>query len=502
MVTGVTIRASEPRPPDRPAPTFIFGGTMRRGRGWKGLLAVLCALTLTATAAACSSDSGSSGGGGSNGDTTGISGKVVKVGVAVSDLDGLRAAGFSLAPALTTNNLAKRVTSYFDEWNAAGGINGYTFEPVLMVWDPVKPATAQKVCDDATINTPVFAFINASGMGAKYIECVAKGGVPVYFGEVAPQSAHDTGLLTTILPSAEINASSGVNAAIESGQIPKGAKVGILAGNGPEHVSASAVAKAALEKNGNTVTAVAINTLVGDPGIQNTESAAAVNTFKSAGVTNIVVALQFTASGGFWDNAGGNNWAFTFLDVASSMCTAFGAKSLKPAAVGGICYTSVGDDVTSTGTLAPQTDFEKECLAKWNSFTKDDFGGAPSYLGVPSGETRTLPDGTKVSSDYGPNECTLMNLFKKAVEKAGKDLDRGSFMKATRTVGPVSIAKGSNGKGDAVEANTYIGTVVHAVKLTAAPTGTAKNATGTYNGCAVDVQCWVPVNNTWYPITK
>jgi hypothetical protein len=184
------------------------------------------------------------------------------------------------------------------------------------------------------------------------------------------------------------------------------------------------------------------------------------------------------------------------------MCTAYGAKSLKPAAVGGICYTMVGDDVTSTGTLAPQTDFEKECLAMWNKNTVNDFGGAPSYLGVPSGETRTLPDGTKVSSDYGPNECTLMNLFKNAVEKAGKNLDRGSFMKATRTVGAVPIAKGSNGKGDAVEANTYIGTLVHAVKLTAAPTGTAKNATGTYNGCAVDVQCWVPTSTTWYPVTK
>lgn len=481
---------------------------MRRGRGWKALVALLCALTLTATAAACSSDSGSSGGGGSsggngsNGDTTGISGSVVKIGVAVSDLDGLRAAGFQLAPALTTTNLSKRVTSYFDEWNAAGGINGYTFEPVIMVWDPVKPATAQKVCDDATINTPVFAFINASGMGAKYIECVAKAGVPVYFGEVAPQSAHDTGFLTSISPSAEVNASSGVKAAIESGQIAKGAKVGILAGNGPEHVAASAAAKSALEANGNTVTAVAINTLQGDPGIQNTESAAAVNTFKSAGVSNVVVALQFTASGGFWDNAGGNNWQFSFLDVASSMCTAYGAKSLKPAAVGGVCYTVFGDDVTSDGKLVTETDFEKECRAWWAKTTVNDFGGAPSYLGVPSGETRTLPDGTKVSSDYGPNECTLMNLFKKAVEKAGKTLDRGSFMKATRTVGEVPVAKGSNGKGNAVEANTYIGTVTHPVKLTAAPTGTAKNATGTYNGCPVDIQCWVATGTTWYPLTK
>ena len=476
---------------------------MRQRSGWRAVTALVCALTLTLTAAACSSSSGSGGGGssGSNGDTTGIDGKVVKVGIAVSDLDGLRASGIQLAPALTTKNLSKRISSYLDDWNAAGGINGYTFEPVVMVWDPVKPATAQKVCDDATINTPVFALINSNGMGAKYIECIAAAGVPVYFGDVAPQSAHDTGFLTSISPSAEVNATAGVNAAITAGQIPKGAKVGILAGNGPEHVAATAASKAALEKNGNTVTAVAINTLQGDPGIQNTESAAAVNTFKSAGVSNVVVALQFTASGGFWDNAGGNNWQFTFLDVASSMCTAYGAKSLKPSAVGGTCFTVFGDNVTSDGKLQTLTDFEKECLAHFSALTKDDFGGAPSYPGVPSGETRTLPDGTKVSSDYPPNECTLMNLFKKAVEKAGKNLDRGSFMKATRTVGEIPVALASNGKGNATESTTYVATVTHGVKLTAAPTGTAKNATGTYNGCAVDIQCWVPVGSTWYPLS-
>lgn len=480
---------------------------MARGRVWKALVAVLCALTLTATAAACGSSSssggGSSGGSGSNGDTTGIDGNVVTVGVAVADLDGLRAAGFNLAVGLTTTNLAKRVTAYFDEWNAAGGINGYTFKPITMVWDPVKPATAQKVCDDATINTPVFMFINASGMGAKYVECIAKAGVPTYFGEITPQSAHDTGVLTTIAPSAEVMASSGVKAAIESGQIPKGGKVGILAGNGPEGVAAAASAKAALEANGSAVTTVSINTLQGDPGIQNTESSAAVNTFKSAGVTNIVIGLQFTASKGFWDNAAGNNWQFTFLDVAASMCTAYGGKSLQASAVGGTCFTMFGDDQTSDGKVVTETAFEKECRAFWDkTFVASVFSGTPSYPGVPSGETRTLPDGTKVSSDYGPGECTLMNLFKKAFEKAGKNVDRGSFMKATRTVGELPIAKASNDKGNASEATTYIGTLIHPVKLTAAPTGTAKNATGTYNGCAVDIQCWVPTGSTWFPIAK
>jgi len=471
---------------------------MARSRTWTAAIAVVCAFTLLA--AACSSgDSDSSGGGG---DTTGVTDTAIRIAVAVSDLDGLRAAGIALAPALTTTNLSKRVTSYFDEWNAAGGINGRKIEAVVMTWDPVKPATAQKVCDDATINTPVFAFMNTNGMGAKYIECIAKAGVPVLFGDNAPQSAHDTGWLTSISPSAETNASAGVAAAIKAGQIAKGAAVGILSGNGPEHVAAVSAAKTILEANGNKVTVAQINTLQGDPGIQNTESAAAVNTFKAAGLANVVIALQFTASGGFWDNAAGNGWKFTFLDVASSMCTAYGAKSLKPSAVGGICYTIFGDSTSSDGKLRAETDFEKECRAHFDKISANDFGGVKSTPGIPSGETRTMPDGTKASSDAPPNECTLSNVLKLSLEKAGKKLTRESFMKAMRGLGSLPVALGSDGKGSQATGKTYIADFIHGDKLTAAPTGTAKNANGTYNNCPADIQCWVPVDAVWYPIGK
>ena len=461
-------------------------------------MAVACALSLTIGVAACGGSSDSS----VPGNTKGVTDTTIKIGVAVSDLDGLRAAGLALAPALTTANLSKRVTSYFDEWNAAGGINGRKVEPVVLTWDPVKPATGQKVCDDATINNDLFAFVNANGLGAKYIECIVAGGVPSFFGDVAPQSAHDTGLLTSTKAPVESNATAGIDAAIASGQIAKGAVVGILAGNGPEHVAAAASAKAALEKNGNKVTVVNVNTLQGDPGIQNSESAAAVNTFKAANVANVVVALQFVASGGFWDNVAGNNWQFTVLDVASSMCSAYGAKSLKPSAVGAICFTSDGDSTTSDGKLRAETPFEKECRAKFDALVVNDFGGAKSYAGISSGETRTLPDGMKVSSDYPPNECMFVNVIKSALEKAGKNLTQEGFMKALRGLGDVPYALGSDGKGSQEPGKTYLATLIHADKLTAAPTGTAKNANGTYNNCPADIQCWVPVDAKWYPIAQ
>ena len=117
---------------------------MRRSSTVRALGAIACAMLLTVGIAACSSssESGSSGGGGT---TTGVTDTTIKIGVGVSDLDGLRAAGMALAPALTTQNLSKRVTSYFDAWNSAGGINGRTVEAVVLTWDPVKPATGQKV---------------------------------------------------------------------------------------------------------------------------------------------------------------------------------------------------------------------------------------------------------------------------------------------------------------------------------------------------------------------
>lgn len=475
------------------------GEQMRRSSTVRALGAIACAMLLTVGIAACSSssESGSSGGGGNS---TGVTDTTIKIGVGVSDLDGLRAAGMALAPALTTQNLSKRVTSYFDAWNSAGGINGRTVEAVVLTWDPVKPATGQKVCDDATINNEVFAFINANGLGAKYIECIVAAGVPAFFGDVAPQSAHDTGWLTSTKAPVETNAAAGTKAAIDSGRISKSAVVGILSGNGPEHIAATATTKALLEANGNKVVVAQVNTLQGDPGIQNTESAAAVNTFKAANVNDVVIALQFTASGGFWDNAAGNNWKFTVLDVASSMCSAYGGKSLKPAAVGSVCFTSDGDSTTSDGKLRPETDFEKQCRATFDALVVNDFGGAKSYPGIPSGETRTLPGGMNVSSDYPPNECMFVDVIKKGLEKAGKNLTRESFMKAVRSLGDLPYALGSDGKGSQEPGKTYLALYVHADKLTAAPTGTAKNANGTYNGCPVDIQCWVPVDAKWYAI--
>ena len=478
---------------DRPTGRLEQGRTMRSN--WKVLAAgLVCSLALLATA--CSSGSSSGGGGSSKETSPGVTETEIKIGVAVSDLDGLRASGISLAPALTTGNLSKRITSYFDEWNAAGGIQGRKVVPVVITWDPVKPATQEKVCADATINNELLAFVNANGMGAKYIQCISDAGVPVFFGDTAPLAAYANDTLTTIAAPVEIMASAGTQGAIDAGTITKTTKVGILNGNGPEHIASTAAVKKVLAKAGvpdSNITTVNVNTLVGDPAVASSEAAAAVNTFKAAGVTNVLVGLQFTSSTGFWDNVKPDTFKYTILDTASSNCTQYGAARVKPSAIGATCYTVFGDSVDKNG-LRPETAFEKECRAKFDALSaKTNDYPSKSYPGVPSGDTIKLADGTILSSDYPPNECTFVTIFKRAFDAIGKKaITRESFMKAVRNLGAVDIALASDGKGSQSPGKVYLSDYIHGDLLTPASKDTPRSANGTWNGCPTPVNCFVP----------
>lgn len=454
-----------------------------------------CAIALLATA--CSSGGGS-GGDQSSQTSPGVTETEIRIGVAVADLDGLRASGLALAPALTTENLSKRITSYFDEWNAAGGIQGRKVVPVVLTWDPIKPTTQEKLCAEATINNELLAFFNDGGMGTKYVQCISDAGVPVLFGNTAPLAAYASGTLTTIAAPVEVMAAAGTQGAIDSGTITKTSKVGILNGNGPEHMASTAAAKKVLTSAGvpeSNITTVNVNTLVGDTGVASAEAAAAVNTFKAAGVTNVLVGLQFTSSGGFWDNVTPTTYTYTILDTASSNCTQYGAARVKSSAIGATCYTVFGDSVTKDGKLREETAFEKSCRARFDALSAktNDFP-TKSYPGVPSGDTIKLADGTVLSSDYPPNECTFMTMLQRAFTGIGtKALNRESLMSAIRNLGPVDVALASDGKGSQSPDKPYVSDYIHGDKLTGATKDTPRSADGTFNGCPTPTNCFIPV---------
>lgn len=472
----------------------------------RGLIALLMVFGLIA--AACGG-SDSDGGGDSattqadeerTASDTGVTADTIKIGVGVSDLDGLRAAGISLPAALTTKNLSTRITSYFDDWNLAGGINGRMVEPVVLTWDPTKPATQEQFCAQATVDNELFAVTVSSGLNNKTVDCLLDAGMLTYFGEFAAQASHDTELLITIPPPVETAASAGATAAIDAGIVEQGDVVGILAGNGPDQIAASASAKQVFEDAGYTVNAVEINTLQGDVGAINQETGAAAGTFKAAGVTNVMIVLPFTNQGGFY-TAAGTDFTITVLDTASANCTPFGASRAAAGAIGATCISVWDNQNTADGAVREETDFEKECRAHFDEVFAAEFP-TPSSPGVPSGQVIDLPDGTKISSDYDGFACTLANIMKGSLEGGGVDLTRVSAYQAALGLGDVPIALASDGQGTLAEGKTYASDFVHSVKLTAATLEVPKSASGTYNGCPAPVNCWVPTSNEWFAIEQ
>jgi hypothetical protein len=474
--------------------------SMRISRRRGALVALLVAVGLLAAACSSSGDGGESSEPAEPTATdVGVTADTISIGVGVADLDGLRAAGLSLPPALTTENLSSRVTSYFDEWNAAGGINGRTVAPVVLTWDPTKPATQDQFCAQATVDNELFAVIVPTGLNNKTVDCLLNAGMLTYFGEFAAQASHDTNLLITLAPPVEVGAEAGARAVVEAKSVPEGATVGILAGNGPDAKAASAATKTVFEEAGYKVEVVEVNTLQGDVGAINQESGAAAGTFKAAGVTHVMMLLPFTNQTGFY-NAAGSDFTVTVLDTASANCTPFGASRTPAAAVGATCISAWDNSNTAAGAIRTDTEFEAACRAHFDEVFITDFPNG-SDPGVPSGQTITLPDGAVLSSDYDAFACTMTNVLKGSLEGAGVDLTRTSAYDAALALGEQPVALASDGKGTLAQGKTYLTDFVHSVKLTAASLETPKSASGTYNGCPAPVTCWVPTADTWYPVT-
>ncbi len=467
-------------------------------------MALIAVMALALASCSSGSSEGGSDGGGSDEERTasdtGITADTIKIGVGVSDLDGLRAAGLSLPAALTTDNLSTRVTSYIDDWNAAGGINGRMIEPVVLTWDPVKPDTQDQFCAEATVDNELFAVIVSTGLNARTVQCLLDAGMLTLFGEFVGQAAHDSGLLLTIAPPVEIGAQAGSQAAIDSGEVAEGSVVGILAGNGPEAKAAAAESKSVFEDAGFTAQVVEVNTVQGDVGAINQEAGTAAGTFRAQGVTNVMMLLPFTNQAGFYDAAGGA-FKITVLDTASANCTAFGASRTPAAAVGAQCITIWDNQNLAEGGIRTQTDFEVECRAHYDKVFAGVFptGSSP---GVPSGQVITTADGEEISSDYDAFACTLTNLFEKMMEAAGTNPTRESAMSAALGLGDLPVALASDGQGSLAEGKTYMADFVHSVALTAVAAETPKGADGTYDKCPAPVNCWVPTSNEWFPITN
>ena len=118
----------------------------------------------------------------------GVTEDTITIAVIIADLKGLRDIGFPLPDGLTNESLSGRIGTYLDDWNAAGGINGRTFEMIEITWNPLDTTTMENACIEATLDNEVFLVINASGFNPAFLPCLTEDNdTTVILGDKAPQ---------------------------------------------------------------------------------------------------------------------------------------------------------------------------------------------------------------------------------------------------------------------------------------------------------------------------
>jgi hypothetical protein len=436
----------------------------------------------------------------------GVTEDTIKVGVLVADLDPLIESGFSLPAALSTDHLASRWSSYFDDWNAAGGINGRMVESVTLVWDPLDSSTMEDACTQGTLDNELFMVMNGSGFNTSFIPCFAEDNeVFFFFGETATQEMIDRmpDRLFQLNPTAEEAGLVGTTAAVEQGLVPEGAKVGILSSADNASINAAGLAtQAVLEEAGFETELIEVTTLDVDPAVTNAETASAVSEFTAAGVGHVFVLMGFTTAAGFWGEVGeaSPDWERTIIDSSSAMCTPFGASRTNPAAEGSVCVTAYDSYALPDGGLRDDDDYEAQCRAEWIEHFPEFEG--QSDQGVPSGEIALeTADGDLLYSDYAPGECTMVKILEEVLVNAGVNLTRDSLADAMRQYSGLQAFR-SNGEGAFGPEKNFYSTQMHAQKFVVVPADTAVSADGTYLGCPAPVNCWIPVTSEWTPIEQ
>ena len=425
----------------------------------------------------------------------GVSETEITLGVAVADLEAVRAMMPGVVPeTLTTDHLFDRWQVFFDDINEAGGVNGRTVMLERLVWNPLDPASFDTLCAAATIDNELFAVINGTGLSAVARECILDAGVPIVYGDVMSQAEFDTGLAISLVPSTEAMAAAGVKNWVENTDAAAGSTVGLLSNNSPLGVAAGDAAQAALEDAGFVVTRAELDSLSGDSGAINEAGGVAVGNFVAEGAVHALVATPFTENSGFWAKASEASLPFTLLDVSSSGCSPFGLSADRAAsAVGSTCVTAF-DHSTDGTSIRPDTEFEASCRANFDENFTDYYGG-PSSPGVPAGRQLTDSTGKVLNSDYTPGECTLSNIINLGLAAAGVNPTRASFIDAVLNLGDVPLALVGGGTGTFKPGKPFAANAVHVVKVTKAASDTAVDANGLYNGCAAPVNCGVVVSD-------
>ena len=415
------------------------------------------------------------------------------------DIDAIIRRGIDVG-AISNEGLAARFKAYVD---AFGPINGRKVNVEIVGWDPLDPTDFDKACTRATIDTKPFVVVNGSGYRDSSIPCLAiDNATPFMTGDMVggeTQKAAGKNIVALQLPP-EVAAKNAARIVDETKQLPKNAKIGILANDIPAPKLAGETLEKELKKRGyNVVSKVNAAGLVGDPGQLRTTTGQAALTFQAEGVDTVFNVESFNPVPSFFAEASkvGYKPKMFAIDGQSTTCNAAGVARFEVPEADITCITAFDDAAALDGKgVHADNEFEAKCQKEF-----DAYRNVKSHPGGPSaGKT---VNGVKYEEDYPPNECMLANLLLPAMKKAGKNLTWDKVQKNIMAVEKGPAAYMSDGAGGFSAKRPYYVNKMQFTKYVDAGASTPQSPDGSYGGCVIPVPCLVPQTvdgQQWFPI--
>jgi ABC-type branched-subunit amino acid transport system substrate-binding protein len=363
----------------------------------------------------------------------GVSADNVKVGVILLDLAGASKLIGGLAGASADDQQAA-LQAFFDDANAAGGINGRKIVPVYTKYDPVS-GDANVNCNQLTEDDKVFTVFSEGVFGAPVLCVTQQHATPLLNigGYINEYYARSRGLLFTFRPSKPRSARGGAFA-LDALGVLKDKTVGVFTSRaGDDDVAVDTGLVPALNQLGHKV--AHISRLSADS-TNSSQIPVEVNQMRASGAdlvfleTNVVYDTQFVQQA----DSQGYRPLYALSDSDDNISDFFASN--MPAS-----FRAVGISANRTGEQRvnlPESPTDAHCR------------------GVVEKATHTSLARGSASYETAMGACNLVREFVRGARAVGVNLTRGGFSASMQAIGsfPQAYAAGGSfrsGKFDAAD---------------------------------------------------
>lgn len=367
----------------------------------------------------------------------GVVGDTINIAFPVSNLTSL-ASNFGFAGDAEDSAQTTAIHIFVNAINKAGGIDGRRINPIIATFDPTNEAGMRALCKQWTEgNPPVFAVLDGLGSWTGDNElCIAQEGQTPFIGEwttVTNWTAEASPYLWWLGPDQADILATLVDWGVSSGLLGGGRKVAIVAGDRQSDQIAlndyllPDMARAGLP----TPMVQTIPTDTSDTAAVNSSAPLIVQRLKAAGVQSVIPLMPFNSFFVYLAEETDQSYFPKLLlsDYESSVQVALG---LIPTPFEQALNDQEGVTVETLGgtdapaSVVPSGGYDagvQDCFDIWHAAHPKPLPG------------QTLTPGEKPSpyiEEQGPiaGWCQAIELFAAAAEKAGRDLNRRTFVEA------------------------------------------------------------------------